>query len=423
MHFTFRNVNEAFPKLVSFMCDPSSVGSPPSAVRKEDSRNGPVLRVAEPVTVTYTNPRERVLFNYGRDCNPFFHLFEALWMLAGRNDVKPLVYYNPRMAEYSDDGQIFHGAYGHRWRNQTISVWNSNSPRTESCPHCGMSEEPFDQIEAIIAHLNSDPNSRREVLQVWEYQADLWARPKGAKDLPCNTQAYFSLRELPDRGPIAEDGSFQSHVVKHALDMTVCNRSNDLVWGMLGANVVHWSMLQEYLANCLANCLEVEVGHYHQFTNNLHVYTERFTPEKWFPLTHPKTMHDPVELDYGPPSGAQAINQILGKFDGTKAPYEILPYRLSLVHDKATFDEEVNIFIDYIDDYRLNGADGFYQEPFLRDVAQPMMAAFRAHKNRRYRGDNNAFTLIERVHADDWRAVGKQWLRRRCEAWDKKGEK
>jgi hypothetical protein len=30
--------------------------------------------------------------------------------------------------------------------------------------------------------------------------------------------------------------------------MTVTNRSNDLCWGMLGANYVHFTILQEYLA-------------------------------------------------------------------------------------------------------------------------------------------------------------------------------
>ena len=32
------------------------------------------------------------------------------------------------------------------------------------------------------------------------------------------------------------------------LCMTVCNRSNDMLWGAYGANVVHMSMLQEFVA-------------------------------------------------------------------------------------------------------------------------------------------------------------------------------
>src|SRR5690606_9555427 len=113
---------------------------------KTSSRNGPVAQILEPVIVTYTHPRERVLLYTERDCNPFFHLYESLWMLAGRNDVAPLAYYNKRMPEFSDDGKTFHGAYGYRWRT-----------------HFG-----WDQLRAIVEELRTNSNSRRVVLQMWD---------------------------------------------------------------------------------------------------------------------------------------------------------------------------------------------------------------------------------------------------------------
>jgi hypothetical protein len=57
MHLTCRNVNEAFRVLVESIHE----GWIPTEV--ESSRYGEVIRVPEPVIVTYTHPLERVLFN------------------------------------------------------------------------------------------------------------------------------------------------------------------------------------------------------------------------------------------------------------------------------------------------------------------------------------------------------------------------
>jgi hypothetical protein len=68
------------------------------------------------VVTHYSHPCERVLFSPRRNANPFFHFFEALWILAGSNDVQWLSHFNKRMAEFSDNGRTFHGAYGYRLR-------------------------------------------------------------------------------------------------------------------------------------------------------------------------------------------------------------------------------------------------------------------------------------------------------------------
>ncbi|MFA7162018.1 MAG: hypothetical protein WC083_05555, partial [Candidatus Methanomethylophilaceae archaeon] len=111
MEFVFRNVNEAFRGLVD------GVASGRIPTRRETSRAGDVLRIPEPVLVAYERPWERVLFNPARDCNPFFHLLESFWMLRGARDVRTVAWANSRMREFSDDGNVFHGAYGYRWRN------------------------------------------------------------------------------------------------------------------------------------------------------------------------------------------------------------------------------------------------------------------------------------------------------------------
>lgn len=159
MHLHATNVNDAFYQVVRGVHygDISTV--------RTSSRVGDVLQVKEPVMLTYEKPRQRVLLNPARDANPFFHLFESLWMLAGRNDVAPLAFYSSKIAAMaSDDGRTFNGAYGYRWRHAENVVWNSGGDALS---------ERVDQLSILIEHLRSKPDSRRAVLQMWDIENDL----------------------------------------------------------------------------------------------------------------------------------------------------------------------------------------------------------------------------------------------------------
>lgn len=229
-----RNVNDALQQGLQHL---SSYGI------RRDSRNGPVLLSPEPVTTVYSKPLERVLFWPERDANPFFHLYESLWMLAGRNDVEPVARFAKQMLQYSDDGKIFHGAYGYRWRH-----WFE-----------------FDQLKSIAASLSENKDDRRQVLQMWDPTKDLG---RVGKDLPCNVSATFQIN------------------VDGALDLCVFCRSNDIVWGAYGANAVHFSFLLEYMARWIG----VPVGRYSQISINYHGYLETVEP-----LMGKNSLLDPYE--------------------------------------------------------------------------------------------------------------------------------
>ena len=154
----------------------------------DSSRNGPVIRAPGPVITEYMFPRERLCFSPTRDANHVFHLMESIWMLAGQNNVEWLLQFNGNFGQYAEDG-IQHGAYGHRWRR-----------------HFGA-----DQLFGVIDQLHV-PGNRRVVLQMWDVNSDLGAN---VADVPCNTHVYF---QVTDEG----------------LEMTVCCRSNDMVWGIRG---------------------------------------------------------------------------------------------------------------------------------------------------------------------------------------------
>lgn len=289
------------------------------------TRAGETLEIPMPVATTYFTPRERVLFYPQRDANPFFHLLESLWMLGGRNDVAWLTPYNKRMSEYSNDGKTFWGAYGFRWR-----MW-------------------FEEDQLLVAadRLKKYENDRRTVVGIWDPSNDLQAGNE-SKDIPCNTHIYLKVRD-------------------NALHMTVCCRSNDMIWGAYGANAVHFSILQEYMAAMVG----VSVGRYTQVSDSFHAYTE-----------------------------------VLKKLDGMVADYD--PYATNkltvypLVTNAGKFDKELTAF--------LNEEKCDYKNTFFTEVADPMRRAWRVWKG----GDvKDAIIVATEIKADDWRKACVEWLYRR----------
>lgn len=233
------NVNEAFPLGIHYLAELGVL---------QNSQHGDTLEMPSPASICYLNPRERILFDKDRASNPFLNLFEALWILAGRNDVGFLSRLVERMGNYSDNGETYYGAYGYRMRND------------EQNRNC-------DQIEEAIRRLTKNPNDRQVVLTI-RTPNDMFYY---GKDQPCNMQVACKIR----------NGSLNIHVF---------NRSNDFIWGMTGTNVVQFSMLQEYLAGRIG----VAVGTYHQTTDSMHVYVN----EQWEKLKNkrPGNYYDPYSI-------------------------------------------------------------------------------------------------------------------------------
>lgn len=368
MEFKFDCVNQAFFELVKGF----QTGDIPT-VRK-DSRNGPVMMIPEPVTICFRNPRNRVLFNRERDANPFFHLYEAFWMLAGRNDVDSLKYYASKIGDYSDDGKTFNGAYGYRWRN------------AKGATKFGLDTEQeypvlTDQLKIIIKRLKEKPDDRRCVLQMWNVEDDL-LKIGTSLDVCCNVSVFFSIRrefEGMAAGPNHPTLSPGTSLEKRYLDMTVTNRSNDMIWGLLGANVVHFSYLLEYMAEQIG----VQVGHQYHFTNNLHVYTDTnsgWKPEQWL-----------------------KVGEIVYYRD------TILPTQLGIVDD----EDLKNIVSDKERTYRL-------RNDYLLETVLPALQAFSCHKLRDYR---SALQYCSEIDSPDWKIACTEWIERRQLNWRKKGEK
>ena len=288
----------------------------------EQSRNGPVITIQEPFVLTIHYPWERVVSCPVRDANPFFHVMEVVWMFAGQKNVAWLKQFNKRIEEYANNGLI-HGAYGHRWLVQ----WG-------------------DQIGGTIDRLRRDPNTRQAVISMWDPDTDnasFW------KDRPCNTHIYF-------------------RTISGELDMTICNRSNDVIWGMFGANCVHMSYLHELVAVSAG----LQVGKYHVMTNNLHFY----------PGLYPNG--DAIWANLTPHSLYGSVKPM--KFVEDKYAHE------KLKHDCYNF---------------ICGFHDKLQLPWMKGVAKPMYDAYLAKTH----GARVAHAQL--IEDEAWQAAALAWLGRR----------
>jgi thymidylate synthase len=311
-----------------------------STRRYEKTRNGEALVAPSPVTIRYDFPKQHVLISPIRDANPFFHLMEAMWMLAGRNDGAFLDHYVKDFSKTFGVNGVIPDAYGRRWRH-------------------GLKH---DQLHYIISMLKDKPDTRQAVLQMWG---------AGKEDLfegdikPCNLVATFRIRGM-------------------MLDMTVFNRSNDLIWGSCGANAVHFPIMQEYVASMIG----LNIGKYWQISTNLHLYKKHVT------MLVDRTRN--VESDLLPS---------LLRTNGYESTLPLVQYPIS-------FDNEIQEVVEMIEDINNDKEiyEGNLSQPFLKNVVLPMAKAHRYYKTRAIA---EAVVEIEKVIAEDWQKAGREWILRR----------
>lgn len=322
-----QNIHEAFFKGITLIHKRGEEISP---------RGLRTLEVDGPVVTIYEQPWKHVLVSPERDINPFFHFFESLWILAGRGDLTFLEQFNSRMREYSDDGKSFNAPYGYRWRK-----------------HFGK-----DQLDEIVDLLKKEPDTRRAVLQTWDCMKDLNI---SSKDIPCNDMVFFKIRN-------------------GLLHISVHCRSNDMLWGAYGTNVVQFSMLQEYIAARVG----IGVGFYYQWSDSFHVYPDTDT---WKNVQHLK-------------------------WDPNNVSTYLYPWSFySLVSQPKYFDEDLHRFLIDPDEElgqmfpeRRYG----YDNKIFNEVAYPLWQAWKHHKI-----DKSGWVFANRCVAGDWRQAALDWLEKR----------
>lgn len=201
------------------------------------------------VTTKLTNPKNRYLFLKGRTSSVYAMLGEVIWLMSGSNKVEPwLIKFLKRAPIYANHGEWMMG-YG---------------PRLYA----------NDQLGGIIQQLLESPNTRQAVLSIFDPEKESYQGMKNTlgeekfNDRSCNNLLYFSMFDKK-------------------LELTVVNRSNDVLFGAYSINLPEFTFIQEIVAEYLnaqqktylneedgsiERPTPIVAGDYIVFSNNYHSY-------------------------------------------------------------------------------------------------------------------------------------------------------
>jgi thymidylate synthase len=211
----------------------------------ESAPRGKPIKELIASSFTLTDPRNRLITSPARKMNYGFSVGEFCWYLRGDTDLETMVYYNKRMAQFSDDGKTINSAYGDRMFNPTpgyaYGVINGKFG-------------PYSPFEFVMAELKRDPDSRRAVMHINRSHDLINAVSNGSKDVPCTMSLQLLVRN-------------------RKLHMHVLMRSSDINWG-LPHDVFSFTCLQEvFLYELQAAGVPVDdLGEYHHTAGSLHLY-------------------------------------------------------------------------------------------------------------------------------------------------------
>lgn len=162
---------------------------------------------------------QNLFTNHERNLSYRFAVAEWLWIWYGRDDVKTIAQYNRHIANFSDNGIDFNGAYG-------VPVQA--------------------QWQHVLQLLKNDADTRQAVIQIYRV-------PTGpTRDLPCTLSLQFLLR----------DGE---------LNVIANMRSSD-IWLGLPYDAFNFSML----GNILAGQLGVGLGYLAFNLGSSHLYSSNY---------------------------------------------------------------------------------------------------------------------------------------------------
>lgn len=178
--------------------------------------------------ISIEEPQQKWIYNRIPPISIAYALAELVWIINGEEKSDIINMWNPSLEKYAGRGDIYHGAYGKRIRS-----------------HFG-----FDQIEKAYEALQSIPESRQVVIQIYDTKVD-FPIEKGIpqyEDIPCNICSLLKVRN-------------------GKLEWSQIMRSNDVLLGM-PYNFIQFTGLQEILAGWL----EIDLGSYNHYSDSLHLY-------------------------------------------------------------------------------------------------------------------------------------------------------
>ena len=193
--------------------------------------------------------RKPVLTIKERSLSYKFMAAEAFWILSGSDMVADIAPWNSRIANFSDDGERFFGAYG---------------PKITS------------QLPYVVEKLKSDKDSRQAGLTIWR------ETPPATKDVPCTVAVFANIRN-------------------ELLNISVFMRSSD-AWLGLPYDVFNFSMLGHlicaHVGNLQPGCLYLTAFSSHLYESNFvdALACSTVPSAEVYKMTPPELYKDPEAL-------------------------------------------------------------------------------------------------------------------------------
>lgn len=215
---TGKSANEVWEKATNHLLNEKAVLS---------GRNGEVYELLH-TFISIEDPRQKWIYNRIPPMSLGFALAELIWIVNGEDDAKVINFWNPSLKKYAGDHERYYGAYGKRIRSQF----------------------GFDQMEKAYQALQSVPESRQVVIQIYDTKIDFPiknGKPRD-EDIPCNICSFLKVRNS-------------------RLEWSQIMRSNDILLG-LPYNFIQFTGLQEIIAGWLG----IQVGTYNHYSDSLHLY-------------------------------------------------------------------------------------------------------------------------------------------------------
>lgn len=173
------------------------------------------------------NPMDNYINTEWRKWKPDYAQKEWAWYLSGDRSAKDISNYAAIWKKCMDDDGNVNSNYGWQWKRGN-------------------------QLDYIINELKTNPSSRRASISIY----DAKDRHNFERDTPCTYAINFMI-------------------LNNKLNMSVMMRSNDLWYGF-GNDQYCFSKLQELISNEL----NIEIGTYYHFANNLHIYNNFLNKNK-----------------------------------------------------------------------------------------------------------------------------------------------
>lgn len=205
------------------------------------------------VSLCIGNPRARLIVEPIRKHSLRYIVKECKWYFSGDYNITEIAKMAKLWYLVSDSHDMCNSNYGAKLFHHKVDRHHT-------------------QFDFVIRQLRFNPETRRAIFFLNLFDRD-YKQMLDTRDFPCNIAAQ--LMKVNDR-----------------LDMFVFQRSGDLVYGLTN-DIPFFTIVQEMIARLLG----WELGHYHHYVTNLHIYEKHFDKLKGM---HFKWKLDEREIPFPP---------------------------------------------------------------------------------------------------------------------------